>query len=456
MDVIHEGRLPILSWAPELEAGAVRQAVDCANLACAFHHVAVMADGHQGYGVPIGAVLALEDAIAPYAVGNDIGCGMALVPTDVHRDQLLAPTTRAGGRPGAAARDEVMGWVQNSVPIDSASQPGDGGPEVTSLLADAFEALEEASAASGIHLSTTQSEDAQRGTHLTSTAFRARGRSQLGTLGSGNHFIELLAAPEGDVWVLVHSGSRGVGGLVCANFHRMALAHCRSIATQLPDRGLAWLPLPRHGTDDGDRWTTVGRCYQRALGAALAFAEMNRQSMLQNVGDELNRRFPGCMRWDDSVNIHHNDATLEDHYGQSVWVHRKGAVKAPAGAPTITPGSMGTGTVLGRGLGNPASFTSCAHGAGRRLSRGRARRELDLNRQLQVVAQAGGKVFATRTSAVLDEMPGAYKDLDEVMASQADLVEPVQRFGPLATYKGAESRRRSRRSGRRWRPDEER
>jgi tRNA-splicing ligase RtcB len=145
-----------------------------------------------------------------------------------------------------------------------------------------------------------------------------------------------------------------------------------------------------------------------------------------------------------------------------VWVHRKGAVKAPTGAPTITPGSMGAGTILGRGLGNPASFTSCAHGAGRRLSRGRARRDLDLGRQLRVVAAAGGKVFAARTSAVLDEMPGAYKDLDVAMASQADLVEPVRRFRPLATYKVAEPHRRSRRSrhsgrsGRRWRPDEER
>jgi len=457
VDVIQGGRLPILSWAYELEAGARRQAVNCANLACAYHHVAVMADGHQGYGVPIGAVLALDEAIAPYAVGNDIGCGMALVPTNLHREELLGPTSAPSGRPGGTIRDEVMGWVQNSVPIDSASQPGDGGPEVANLLGEAFTALEEASAASGSRLSTTQSDDGQRGADLTSTAFRARGRAQLGTLGSGNHFIELLSSlPEDDVWVLVHSGSRGVGGLVCANFHRMALAHCAAIGADLPDRGLAWLPLPAGETDHGDRWTTVGRCYQRALTAALAFAQKNRRSMLDNVGHELERHFPGCMLWDATVNIHHNDAALEDHYGRAVWVHRKGAVKAPAGAPTITPGSMGTGSILGRGLGNPASFTSCAHGAGRRLSRGRAQRELDLGRQLQVVSDAGGKVFAARTSAVLDEMPDAYKDLDEVMANQADLVEPVRRFRPLATYKGAEPRRRSRRSRRRWRPDEER
>jgi tRNA-splicing ligase RtcB len=445
VDVIAEGRLPIFSWAPELEAGAQRQAVDCANLPCAVHHVAVMADGHQGYGVPIGAVLALQEAIAPYAVGNDIGCGMALVPTELRRDQLLAPPSTPVGTTANTVRDEVMQSVQRAIPIEAARHAGDRGRDVSSLLDTVFEAMAEASAACGIRLSTGQSEDPARGADLTSTDLRSRGQSQLGTLGSGNHFIELLAGPDDDVWVLVHSGSRGVGGLVCANFHRMALAYCAAIGADLPDRGLAWLPLPDDGSDDGDRWTTVGRCYRRALGAALRYAEMNRRRMLETVGDELERHVPGCMCWDGMINIHHNDATLENHYGRAVWVHRKGAVKAAVGTTTITPGSMGTGTYVGRGLGNPASFTSCAHGAGRRLSRGRARRELDLEQQLRLVAGSGGKIFATRTSAVLDEMPGAYKDLDEVMAAQADLVEPVRRFRPLATYKGAERQRRSRR-----------
>jgi tRNA-splicing ligase RtcB (3'-phosphate/5'-hydroxy nucleic acid ligase) len=455
VDVISDGRLPILSWEPELEPGARRQAVDCANLPCAFHHVAVMADGHPGYGVPIGAILALDQAIAPYAVGNDIGCGMALVPTDLTRDQLLPPPSGPSGRRGGVARDEVMGWVQRSVPIDSATRPSDGGPQLIGLLDAAFDALDEASAATGIRLSTTQSEDAGRGASLTSTQFRSRGCSQLGTLGAGNHFIELLSGPDDDVWVLVHSGSRGIGGLVCANFHRMALGHCAAMGAELPDRGLAWLPLPDHIGSHDDPWSIAGCCYERALGIALNFAEMNRQRMLDRVGEELERRFGGCMRWDETVNIHHNDATREDHYGRRVWVHRKGAVKAPAGAPTITPGSMGTGSILGSGLGNPASFSSCAHGAGRRLSRGRARRELDLGQQLGVVADAGGKLFAARTSEVIDEMPDAYKDLDQVMANQADLVVPVKRFRPLATYKGADSRGRSRRSRRSMRLDEE-
>jgi len=247
---------------------------------------------------------------------------------------------------------------------------------------------------------------------------------------------------------MLHSGSRGVGGLVCNNFHRMALRHCEDTDRDLPDPGLAWLPL---GGDE--RWSLVGRCYERALRAALDYAEANRASMLRRVGAIVERRFPGAMRWDQVIDIHHNDATLEEHFGEQVWVHRKGAVKAPAGAPTITPGSMGTGSYLGRGKGSADAFCSCSHGAGRVLSRGRARKELSLQSELARIHTAGGKVFASNTEAVLDEMPAAYKDLDMVMGNQRDLVDPVRRFTPLATYKGADAPRRGRK-GRR--PDEER
>lgn len=452
METIEGGGLLIYTWTPDLEEGARRQAVNCANLPVAYHHVAVMADGHQGYGVPIGAVLALDDAISPYAVGNDIGCGMALVPTALSRGELLAPTrTRSGGE-GPIARDDIMGWVQTSIPagVEGHRHP-DEAPDVDHLLHAAFDAMEEASGVSGLRLSTGQSPDAAVGAELTRPEFLSRGRSQAGTLGSGNHFIELLCGPDDDVWVMLHSGSRGVGGLVCNNFHRMALAHCAGTGQTPPDPGLAWLPV---GAGD-DRWSRVGRCYREALRAALDYAERNRHRMLEAVDAILERRFPGAMRWEGMVNIHHNDATLEEHYGQAVWVHRKGAVKAAEGTPTITPGSMGTGTWLGRGRGRPESFSSCSHGAGRVMSRGQARRELSLQAQLDAVAKAGGKVFAASKEAVLDEMPGAYKDLDEVMRNQADLVEPVRRFTPLATYKGVERPRR-RRGKKGGRPEEER
>ena len=179
--------------------------------------------------------------------------------------------------------------------------------------------------------------------------------------------------------------------------------------------------------------------------AALAYAHENRRRMLRALGDALERRFPDAVLWHHAVNIHHNDARLEEHFGTPVWVHRKGAVKASEGTSTITPGSMGTGSYLGVGLGHPLAYQSCSHGAGRTMSRGAARRQLSLGDQLTLVRNAGGKVYAASTDDVLDEMPGAYKDLDAVMASQADLVRPVRRFTPLATYKGADPPRRRRR-----------
>ena len=431
-----EASLPIYSWAPDLEDGALRQAVNCANLSVAFHHVAVMADGHQGYGVPIGAVVAMEDAISPYAVGNDIGCGMALVPTTVTRTEVLSPLPTTSGSAGALAREEIMGSIESTVPAGREAHrgPNAAAAEVDELVGEAFEAMLEASSLTGIALSTSQSPDQRRGQPLSRETLLARGRSHAGTLGSGNHFLEVLSGPDDDVWVMLHSGSRGVGSLVCNNFHRMAVSHCADVGVELPDPGLAWLPLD--GSDE--RWTKVGRCYERALRAALGYASANRRLMLERAAEAVERHFPGAMRWDDAVNIHHNDATLERHYDRSVWVHRKGAVKAAAHQPTITPGSMGVGAYLGRGLGNAESFRSCSHGAGRVLSRGRARRELDLREQLELIDKAGGKVFASSSEAVLDEMPGAYKDLDEVMDHQRELVERVRRLLPLATYKGAE------------------
>ena len=446
-------RLPILSWTPDLEPGALAQARNCANLPPAFHHVAVMADGHQGYGVPIGAVLAFKDALSPYAVGNDIGCGMALVATGLLRQDLLGRVPTRSGQRGPVARDDIMTSVQHSIPAgaDRHHRRGAADPAVEQLVDQAFDAMELAAEASHIALSTSQSTKADRGQRLTRADLAGRARDQAGTLGSGNHFIELLIGPDEDVWVLIHSGSRGLGGLVCANFHRMALAYCAEVGHQLPDPGLAWLPVSE-GTDSGDRWTTVGRSYRVAMQAALEYAKLNRRRMLEAVAAIVERRFPNAVRWDEAVDIHHNDAAFEQHFGEWVWVHRKGAVKAATGEPTITPGSMGTSSMLGRGLGNPASYCSAAHGAGRALSRTRARRELSLERQLAAIRAVGGKVFAASEPGVLDEMPDAYKNLDEVMANQADLVQPVRRFTPLATYKGAD---KPRGRGGRWRPAEE-
>jgi tRNA-splicing ligase RtcB (3'-phosphate/5'-hydroxy nucleic acid ligase) len=449
---IEEARLRIYTWATDLEEGALAQAINCANLGPAFHHVAVMADGHQGYGVPIGAVLALSDALSPYAVGNDIGCGMALVPTRLSAGEFLAPLPTRSGAPGPAARDELMGWVQSSIPAGSERRAEHseayGRSSLEQCVYAAFDAMEEAATASGTVLSASTSTHADPRRPLTRDHVVARAAAQAGTLGSGNHFIEVLAGEDDDVWVLVHSGSRGFGGTICANFHRMALAHCAETGVELPDPGLAWLPVAnprRPQRDQEERWADVGRNYGRAMRAALDYAETNRHRMLETVAQIFERHFPASFDWDNAVNIHHNDATYEEHFGQWVWVHRKGAVKATQGTATITPGSMGTGSVLGRGLGSPASFCSAAHGAGRALSRTRARKQLSLQAELAAIEAAGGKVFASGKSGVLDEMPGAYKDLEVVISRQADLVVPVRRFRPLATYKGSDRPTRQRR-----------
>src|SRR4051794_17533986 len=348
METIEGGRLPVQSWAPDLEPGARQQALNCAAIPVAFHHVAVMADGHQGYGVPIGAVVALEDAVSPYAVGNDIGCGMAIVPTTLTKRELLAPLATRSGASGPVARDDIMGWIQTTIPSGNAAHRHPACDEtVDCLLHDAFTAMVEASALSDVTLSTSQSTRPDAGRPLIESDFVHRGRTQLGTLGSGNHFIELLTDDGDGIWIMLHSGSRGGGGAICNNFHRMAPASCEHHGQALPARGLAWLPLGQ-----GDSWSQVGTCYERALRAGLNYAEHNRHGMLQRVAEIVERRFPESVCWDGMINIHHNDATPEVHFGRRVWVHRKGAVKASSGTATITPGSMGTATFLGTGLGN--------------------------------------------------------------------------------------------------------
>jgi len=447
MQVIEGSRLPIMTWAPTLEPGALEQARNCADLDVAFHHVAVMADGHQGYGVPIGAVLALDAALSPYAVGNDIGCGMIAVPTRIERDDLLAPVTTRAAAAGASARDDIMGWVQSTIPSGRDMHPrAEPSPEIERLAHRAYTAIEEGAALAGCTPTTSQSPQRTDGPPLTEDDFVARALRQTGTLGSGNHFIELLADEESRVWLIIHSGSRGFGGLVCSNFHRMALRAARSLGIDLPDPGLAWLPLD----GGGKPWSEIGRRYEIAMRAALDFALHNRRRMAEQAAQAIERHFPDTVDLDGAFDIHHNDATLEQHYGREVWVHRKGAVKAAPGEPTITPGSMGTATYLGRGRGNPQSFSSCSHGAGRVMSRGEAKRRLSLEDELARIRATGGKVFAARKDAVLDEMPGAYKDLDEVMRAQTDLVEVTRRLTPLATYKGIETKDK-----RSWRPREE-
>jgi tRNA-splicing ligase RtcB len=376
----------IYNWADDIEGGALEQAFNIAKLPFAFHHVAVMADGHQGFGMPIGGVLATRGVIVPNAVGVDIGCGMAAVRTNLF-DYDLQPD----------ALKQVMAIVRGTVPL------GLGQRQAEPQDWEGFDR------APRLFVIQRQLEAA---------------RKQLGTLGAGNHFIEIQAEEHGPVWVMVHSGSRNFGLQVAGEYHKAAKVMCERWHSKIPTPDLAFLPIE----------TLEGKDYLEGMGYCLEFARENRAVMMRHVIEALDQ-ITGAVRVVVSLDVHHNYARWEQHYGQSVLVHRKGATYAGAGSVGIIPGSMGTASYIVRGLGSQASFDSCSHGAGRRMSRTAARRDLDLNLE-QAKMTALGVVGGPRTAADLDEAPGAYKDIDVVMAAQRDLVEVSNKLRPLASLKG--------------------
>jgi len=252
-------------------------------------------------------------------------------------------------------------------------------------------------------------------------------RRQLGTLGGGNHFIEIQQGSDGSLWIMVHSGSRNFGYKIAKEYNRKAQALNRRRFPDMPqyqgEGGLAFLPADCPEFDE----------YFQAMNFALAFAFENRSRMLTFIQEIVCEVIP-C-EFGECINIHHNYAACEIHFGEKVWVHRKGATSARAGDQGIIPGSQGTCSYIVRGLGNPESFHSCSHGAGRKMSRHQARRSLDLRTEQEAMDQAG-ILHSLRGSRDLDEAPSAYKDIDEVMDAQQDLVETVIRLKPLAVVKG--------------------
>lgn len=377
--VVSTEPIPIKLWLDDIEDGALQQARNLANLPFVYKWVAIMPDSHQGYGMPIGGVLATKGVIIPNAVGVDIGCGMGAVQTSIKG--IDTDTLKA-----------IMGRVREAVPVGFNHHKE----------AQAWEGFDHAP-----DLPIIQQE-------LTSA------RRQLGTLGGGNHFIEFQADENGNLWVMLHSGSRNFGLKVAKVYHREAQALCERWYTQLPDKDLAFLPV-----DD-----TYGQEYLAAMSYCLEFAQASRDHMMSTIlgivgevagGQEVRR-----------VNIHHNYAAMENHYGENVWVHRKGATRVRTGEAGIIPGSMGTSSYIVEGLGNPESFCSCSHGAGRRLGRKEAGRVLDLAGEQ---AKMNGIIHGLRNVSDIDEAPGAYKDIDVVMANQSDLVKITTRLHPLGSIK---------------------
>jgi len=377
-------RVPVKVWMNEssyyADDAMVKQVENLAILPFVFSHISLSPDGHVGYGMPIGGVMATKGVIVPNAVGVDIGCGMCAVKTSlqsIDKDELK----------------KTMGRIREAVPVgfehhkEKISWEGfDRAPNVAIIQQQ---------------LSTAQ--------------------TQLGTLGGGNHFIEIQKGSDGFVWVMLHSGSRNFGLKIANEYHKKAQWLCEKWYSSIPDKDLSFLPME----------TKEAHEYFDVMKFALEFAKENRFRMI----DAIKQSFDiSGITFDETINIHHNYAAWEHHFGEDVIVHRKGATSARKDQIGLIPGSQGTKSYVVRGKGNEDSFMSCSHGAGRKMGRKQAQRELNLDAEKKLLDDQG-IIHAIRNKADLDEAAGAYKDISVVMDNQKDLVDIVVELSPLAVIK---------------------
>jgi len=398
-----EGR-PVKAWVRgvPLEEGARAQLLNTARLPFVHRWIAAMPDVHLGYGATVGSVVPTKRAIVPAAVGVDIGCGLCAARTDLAAHELpesLKELRRRieravpHGRTARGSSRDAGSWGTPPKPVQATWR----------RLQSGFDAIEE---------------------RHPSLIPKRHPVTHLGTLGTGNHFIEVCLDEDERVWVMLHSGSRGIGNRIGTYFIELAKRDLGPKLGDLPDRDLAYLEEGSAHFDD----------YVHAVSWAQEYARLNRERMLAATLAALQqtkgiRRF----RADELVvDCHHNYVEREHHYGADVWVTRKGAVRAGRGELGIIPGSMGARSFIVRGLGHPESFESCSHGAGRRLSRGEAKRRISLDEHVRATKD----VECRKDAGVLDETPAAYKDIDAVMAAQQDLVEVVHTLRQVVCVKG--------------------
>ncbi|EIZ81174.1 hypothetical protein WSK_0119 [Novosphingobium sp. Rr 2-17] len=397
-----EGGVPIKMWTRgvPVEDGARAQLARAAQMPFVFKHVAVMPDVHIGIGATVGSVIPTKGAIIPAAVGVDIGCGMMAARTSLMASDL--PDNLEG----------IRAAIERAVPHGRDVKQGKRDP---GSWGDPQPAIVEAWA--------TLAERFGRIVAKYPKLAKTNNLVHLGTLGTGNHFIELCLDTEQRVWIMLHSGSRGVGNAIGTSFIELAKQDMRKWFINLPDEDLAYFP---EGTDHFDD-------YVEAVGWAQDFAALNRRTMMTNViralRGQIAKPFDAEM---EAVNCHHNYVQRENHFGQNVLVTRKGAVRAAKGVMGIIPGSMGAKSFIVRGLGNPESFDSCSHGAGRVMSRTAAKKLVTLDEH---IADTAG-VACRKDEGVIDETPKAYKPIEAVMAAQADLVEIVHTLKQVVCVKG--------------------
>ncbi len=387
---IESEKIPIILWLDHIDPGAMEQAKNLANLPFAFSHIAIMPDAHQGYGMPIGGVLATKGVVIPNAVGVDIGCGICAIKTslrDISKTNLRS----------------VIKKTSMVVPVGFSHHK-------KSQEEKLMPPINRFSIGKGMVIN-IEYENALK---------------QLGTLGGGNHFIEIQNGSDGFIWIMVHSGSRNFGYKVAEHYNKLARElnkKRRSLVQKKWD--LAYF-IP--GSEEEKK-------YLLEMNYSVEFAFANRKLIMERVKEVFSDEFKGKIEFNEFINIAHNYASKETHFGTEVIVHRKGATSARKGERGIIPGSQGTRSFIVRGKGNKDSFMSCSHGAGRKLGRKQAIRELDLRYEVEKLEKMG-IIHSLRSQRDLDEASSAYKDIEEVMENQRDLVEIEIELSPLGVIKG--------------------
>lgn len=388
--VITTEKRPIKLWLPDLDEDTLQQAKNLANLPGIHSHIAVMPDAHVGYGMPIGGVAATVDIVIPNAVGVDIGCGMCAVQTSLkHVEKKTLKNILAG--------------IRQVVPLGFKHHKKSQSPE---------------------YMPKPPPGKTLRDLPIVSHEYES-GRSQVGTLGGGNHFIEIQQDEEGYVWLMIHSGSRNIGYRVANHYNKVAIELNSRQGMPIPSQWqLASLPIE----------SEEGRLYLAEMQYCVDFALSNRALMMERVIGVV-REYCAPASFSEMINVAHNYAAIERHFGKKVLVHRKGATRAGKDEIGIIPGSQGTVSYIVKGKGNAESFSSCSHGAGRKLGRKQAQRQLDLKREIEFLERQD-IIHAVRSKGDLEEASGAYKDIEEVISRQSDLIIPVTLLRPLAVIKG--------------------
>jgi tRNA-splicing ligase RtcB len=393
--VMTENHVPVKIWTDDVDDRSMEQLGNIAKLPFIHHHIAAMPDVHLGLGATIGSVIATHKAIIPAAVGVDIGCGMVAARLSITANDLDEKSLK-----------KVFDQITRDVPVGRAQHADNR------VLVDAVKPFEP-----GLKRLTDRHPEL-----LKSFGKFSKWMNQMGSLGGGNHFIEVCLDEADQVWVMLHSGSRGIGNAIADHFIKLARKDMERWMINLPDRDLAYFPEGTEHFDD----------YVEAVHWAQEYAMQNRQCMLDLVLSALARHLPAFEVTTEAVNCHHNYVAHEHHYGANVWVTRKGAIRAREGDLGIVPGSMGAKSYIVRGKGNPESFNSSAHGAGRKMSRTAAEKAFN---ETDLANQTVG-VICRKDKGVIDEIPGAYKDIDQVMANQNDLTEILHTLKQVVCVKG--------------------